>query len=51
MTASGGNIIESEFNRNKRAPQCGVAQIEVAGEGFDDRQRRMDCLKGGLPGV
>ncbi len=32
MTASGGNFIECEFNRNERAPQCGVATIEVADE-------------------
>ena len=31
MTAGGGNFIESEINRNKRSPQCGVAPIEVAG--------------------
>ena len=30
MTAGGGNLIGSEVNRNKRAPQCGVAPIEVA---------------------
>ena len=36
MTAGGGNIIRGEINRNERAPQCGVATIEVAGsEGSD----------------
>ena len=30
MTASGGNLIGSEINRNKRAPLWGVAPIEVA---------------------
>ncbi len=34
MTASGGNFIECEFNRNKRAPQWGVAPIEVAEDAF-----------------
>ena len=28
MTAGGGNFIKSEFNRNERAPQCGVATID-----------------------
>ena len=35
MTASGGNFIECEFNRNKRAPRWGVAPIEVAEDAFD----------------
>ena len=30
MTASGGNFIGSEVNRNKRSPQWGAAPIEVA---------------------
>ena len=30
MTASGGNLIGCFLDRNKRAPQCGVALIEVA---------------------
>ena len=30
-TASGGNLVRGEVNRNKQAPQCGVAPIEVAG--------------------
>ena len=32
-TASGGNFVGAEVNRNKRAPQCGVAPIEVADAG------------------
>ena len=30
MTSGGGNLIRGEVNRNERAPQCGVATIEVA---------------------
>jgi hypothetical protein len=30
MTASGGNLIGCEVNRNERAPQWGVATIEIA---------------------
>ena len=30
MTASGGNFISCELNRNERSPQWGVATIEVA---------------------
>jgi len=29
-TASGGRLVRAEVNRNKRAPLCGVAPIEVA---------------------
>ena len=29
-SAGGGNYVGAEVNRNKRAPQCGVAPIEVA---------------------
>jgi len=32
MTASGRNFIESEVNRNERAPRWGVATIEAADE-------------------
>ena len=35
--ASGGNSVRGEVNRNERAPQCGVAKIEVA----DDQKRVM----------
>ena len=35
--ASGGNTVRGEVNRNERAPQCGVAKIEVA----DDQKRVM----------
>jgi len=31
-TASGGSFVRGEINRNKQAPQCGVAPIEVAEE-------------------
>ena len=37
MTASGGNFIRAEINRNKRSPQWGAAPIEVA----DDRTLRI----------
>ncbi|MBR2663328.1 MAG: peptidoglycan-binding protein, partial [Clostridia bacterium] len=30
MTASGGNLIRAEVNRNEQSPQCGAATIEVA---------------------
>ena len=32
-TAGSGNIVRDEVNRNERAPQCGVATIEVADAG------------------
>ena len=38
-TASGGNIVGAEVNRNKRAPQCGVAPIEVADRGKGRKER------------
>ena len=34
-TAGGGNLERGEVNRNKRAPQCGVASIEVAEQDGD----------------
>ena len=33
MTVSDRNLIDTEVNRNERAPQCGAATIEVAEEG------------------
>ena len=36
-TRSAGSFVRCEFNRNERAPQCGVAKIEVA----DDQKRVM----------
>ena len=37
MTASGRNLINPEVNRNERAPQCGVATIEIADEPLTTR--------------
>ena len=36
-TAGGRNLVSGEVNQNERAPQCGVAKIEVA----DDQKRVM----------
>ena len=50
MTASGGNLIGSEVNRNKRAPQCGVAPIEVADAGEPasaPRKKKAAAVKAG----
>ena len=38
-TASGGHFVGAEVNRNKRAPQCGVAPIEVADRGKGRKER------------
>ena len=34
-TPSGGNLVGGFLNRNERAPQCGVATIEVAEQEFE----------------
>lgn len=34
-TSSGGNLVGGFLNRNERAPQCGVATIEVAEQEFE----------------
>jgi len=38
-TSSGGNLVGGFLNRNERAPQCGVATIEVAEQEFESPGR------------
>ena len=38
-TAGGGNLVKAEVSRNKQAPQCGAAPIEVADNIFPIHSR------------
>ena len=41
-TASGRSFVGSEVNRNERAPQCGVATIEVAGRAINKPKAKFE---------
>ncbi len=43
-TTSGGNVVKGEINRNKQAPQRGVAPIEVAGKNMSAYEIVMICI-------
>jgi len=45
-TASGGSFVGGEINRNERAPQCGVATIEIADTVLSVPQLRRGGTKG-----
>ena len=42
MTASGGNLIDSEINRNEQSAQRAVAMIEVAETCYPKLQATLD---------